>query len=107
MAISRRCWHDWRIEPGLTIIREPRAGLILLMGLIVLVAAAKPILFDTMDPDCFWHLRVAEQLRVEGIKPLVDHLSFASMQRPWTPYSWLAELGMAAIWRHLGCAGRF
>jgi hypothetical protein len=77
---------------------SPRAGFWLLIGLIALFAAAKPILFDTLDPDCFWHLRVAAQLHRDGIGPLVDHLSFASSPGPWTPYSWLAELGMKAIW---------
>src|SRR2546430_5416391 len=80
-------------------VRQPRLGMVLLFGLIVLVAAGKPILFDTLDPDCFWHLRVAEQLRSDGIGPLVDRLSFASNQQPWTPYSWLAELGIDRIWR--------
>ncbi len=51
-----------------------------------------------MDPDAFWHLRVADQLFTEGVHPLVDRLSFASIQSPWTPYSWLAELGMKSIW---------
>lgn len=88
-----------RMERPKRFERGSNVGWILLTGLIVLVAAAKPILSDTLDPDAFWHLRVAEQLRAEGIGPLVDRLSFASMQRPWTPYSWLAELGMDAIWR--------
>src|SRR2546423_14742912 len=79
-----------------------RAGFVLLIGLIALVAAGKAILFDTMDPDCFWHLRVADQLRTDGIGPIVDRLSFGSIQTPWTPYSWLAELAMSWIWTHAG-----
>ena len=51
-----------------------------------------------LDPDCFWHIRVAEQLEREGIHPIVDQLSFASIKDPWTPYSWLAELGMKWVW---------
>ncbi|MDB5358631.1 MAG: putative rane protein [Phycisphaerales bacterium] len=82
--------------------RDTRLGFWLLAGLVVLVAAGKPILFDTIDPDCFWHLRVAQQLHTDGIGPLVDRLSFASLQKPWTPYSWLAELGMEAVWKHGG-----
>ncbi len=73
-------------------------GFFLLIGLIALAAAGKAILYDTLDPDCFWHLRVAEQLQREGIGPLVDQLSYASSKTAWTPYSWLAELGMKAIW---------
>ena len=90
-----------RIDALSANMRTPRLGMTLLLGLIVLVAAAKPILVDTMDPDCFWHLKVADQLRSEGIGPIIDHLSFASNRQPWTPYSWLAELGMGWIW-HAG-----
>jgi hypothetical protein len=82
--------------------RSAKPGFWLLIGLIALFAGAKPILFDTLDPDCFWHLRVAAQLHRDGIHPLVDDLSFASIKTPWTPYSWLAELGMKAIWDHGG-----
>ncbi|QOV88247.1 hypothetical protein [Humisphaera borealis] len=78
--------------------RRKAIGFVLLVGLVAVVAGGKAILFDTMDPDCFWHLRVAEQLLQDGIGPIVDRLSFASMQQPWTPYSWLAELGMKSIW---------
>ncbi len=74
------------------------AGFGWLVGLLALFAAAKPILYDTMDPDAFWHLRVAEQLQHDGIGPLVDRISFASQAQPWTPYSWLAEMGMKWVW---------
>lgn len=66
--------------------------------LLALVAAGKAVLYDTLDPDCFWHLRVADQIQRDGIGPIVDDISFASIKTPWTPYSWLAELGMKGIW---------
>ena len=69
-----------------------------MVALLALTAAGKAILYDTLDPDCFWHLRVAEALHRQGIGPLVDDLSFASNKTPWTPYSWLAELGMKWVW---------
>src|SRR5437764_2214983 len=78
--------------------RKPFAGFVLLIGLLVLVAGAKAVLYDTLDPDCFWHLRVGDQLWREGVGPLKDSLSFASMPEPWTPYSWLAEMGMSKLW---------
>ena len=63
-------------------------GFILLIALIALAAGAKAILYDTLDPDLFWHLRVADQLSRQSFPgPLVDNLSFASMKTPWTPYS--------------------
>ncbi|MGH7179053.1 MAG: hypothetical protein ACREJC_16870, partial [Tepidisphaeraceae bacterium] len=73
-------------------------GFALLLSLLVLAAGGKAILHDTLDPDSFWHLRVADQLTAQGIGPLVDNLSFASLKTPWTPYSWLAELGMKFVW---------
>jgi len=78
--------------------RGVRQGFVLLIALLALTAAGKAILHDTLDPDCFWHLKVAEALHRQGIGPLVDDLSFASNKSPWTPYSWLAELGMKAVW---------
>src|SRR5438132_14126292 len=76
-------------------------GFTLLVALICLIGVGKAV-STTLDPDGFWHLRVADQLRAEGIHPLVDQLSFASIKEPWTPYSWLAELGMNWIWAHGG-----
>ena len=78
--------------------RRVAAGAALLINLIALAAAAKAVLYDTIDPDCFLHLLAADQLLRDGIGPLVDHQSFASVSAPWTPYSWLAELGMKWVW---------
>ncbi|MGA3067036.1 MAG: hypothetical protein ABSF29_09335 [Tepidisphaeraceae bacterium] len=74
-------------------------GFLVLAGLVALLAAGKAILADTLDPDCFWHLRVADEIGRQGWpRPLVDDLSFESSKEPWTPYSWLAELGMKKLW---------
>ena len=79
-------------------------GFSLLLGLILLAAAGKGVLYDTLDPDAFWHLRVAEQIQRDGVRPLVDDISFSSIRQPWTPYSWLAELTMKSIWDRGGLA---
>jgi hypothetical protein len=78
--------------------RRARAGFWLLIAAIAMIGVGKAVLSDTLDPDLFWHLRVAEQLRADGIGPLIDHLSFNSIRQPWTPYSWLAELAMKSLW---------
>jgi hypothetical protein len=75
-----------------------RAAFWMLACLVALVAVSKCVLADTMDPDAFWHVRVASQLLHDGIGPLVDNLSYASDKTPWTPYSWLAELIMKWTW---------
>jgi hypothetical protein len=83
-------------------MRSP-SGYWLLLGVLILAGGAKAILYDTLDPDLFWHLRVADQLAAQPYpRPLVDDLSFASMKSPWTPYSWLADLGMKRLWDHDG-----
>lgn len=73
-------------------------GAVMMIALIALVSAGRAVLYDTIDPDCFWHLRVADQLLQQGVGPITDDLSYASKPDPWTPYSWLAELGMRATW---------
>ena len=77
----------------------------LLVGMIALIGVGKSVINNTLDPDVFWHLRVADQLDREGIHPLVDQLSYMSMRTPWTPYSWLAEFFMRGVWQHHGYRG--
>lgn len=84
--------------PQQTQSARPLVGFILLTALFATCAGGKAVLYDTLDPDCFWHLRVADQLHRDGVGPLVDELSFASSRQPWTPYSWLGELGMKSLW---------
>ncbi|MBC7784134.1 MAG: hypothetical protein H7144_09860 [Burkholderiales bacterium] len=84
-------------RPGKS-IDSTKFGFALLVALIAMIGIGKAVLADTMDPDAFWHFRVADQLVREGIGPLVDTLSYASDKTPWTPYSWLAELVMKRVW---------
>src|SRR4029078_4974649 len=83
-------------------MRSAAVGFWLFTACIAAICVSKTVLSDTLDPDLFWHLRVAEQLRAEGVHPLVDTLSFTSIKAPWTPYSWLAELFMDFSWRTFG-----
>ena len=83
-------------------MRSAAPGFWLLVACVAAICASKTVLSDTLDPDLFWHLRVAEQLRADGVGPIADRLSFASIKSPWTPYSWLAELFMEFCWRTFG-----
>ncbi len=74
--------------------RQSRFGYSLGIGLVCAFAAGKAVLADSLDPDFFWHIRVADQLLTQGIGPIVDHFSFMSSHTPWTPFSWLGELLM-------------
>ncbi len=92
--------------PRLDRWRSPALGFWLLLSLLCILAAAKVVLGDTLDPDCFWHLRVGDEIaKVGWPRPIVDDLSFASIRQPWTPYSWLAELGMKRLWDVAGYRG--
>jgi len=82
-----------------------KLGFWLVASLLIVAAAGKSILYDNLDPDFFWHLRVADQLSRDGIGRIVDEISFESIREPWTPYSWLAELGMSALWQLTGLPG--
>jgi hypothetical protein len=62
---------------------------------------------QTVDPDLFWHLRVAELVEADGPRPLVDDFSYNSGPERWIPYSWLAELGMRRAIGSLGAAALF
>jgi hypothetical protein len=94
------------LSPGQDRQSSERRGFWLVVGFLVLFAAAKPILFDTLDPDFFWHIRVGQMLsQMPRVGPIVDDLSYASIKAPWTPYSWLAELGMWKVWQIGGYRG--
>jgi hypothetical protein len=83
-------------------LTAPRAvgiGFGLLMACLAFMAIGKSVFYDTLDPDLFWHLCVADRVAASGWpQPLVDDLSFSSLRHPWTPYSWLGELGMKFTW---------
>lgn len=85
-------------NPEAAKLRAVREGFVLLVALLALVPAGKAVIIDTLDPDSFIHLLAANQLWREGIHPIVDSQSYMSIREPWTPYSWLAELGMKLIW---------
>jgi len=81
---------------------SPAVGVAVLIAIVAMVAVGKPILNDGLDPDMFWHLRVAQQVWHDAtlgqIGPVVDTMSYNASHEPWTPYSWLAELMMLGVW---------
>jgi len=55
-------------------MRSAAVGFWLLIACIAAIGVSKTVLSDTLDPDLFWHLRVAEQMRAQGVHPLVDQM---------------------------------
>src|ERR1700683_3774023 len=83
--------------------RQAREGFFLFVSVLMLVAVAKAVLYDNLDPDLFWHLRVADQIAAQKFPgPIIDEMSFASIRQPWTPYSWLAKLAFKHAWDSFG-----
>lgn len=75
------------------------------------LAAVESALFalgsQDVDPDLFWHLRVADLIAANGPGPLFEQFSYNSVPRLWFPYSWLAELGMSGAVESLGASALF
>jgi len=85
--------------------RSANTGFFLVLAILVLAAAQKQVVSNTLDPDVFWHIRVGGQLLRDGIGPLIDDFSYCSITLPWTPYSWLGELLLHWTWRVGGLRG--
>jgi hypothetical protein len=82
-----------------------RAGYRWALALLLLIPVFKAVVADSIDPDFFWHVRVAEQLIERGIGPVPDTFSFMSKPGDWTPFSWLGELLMKFVFDAAGLPG--
>src|SRR5262249_40413409 len=76
----------WRAETGL-----------FLVAWLALLAGGQSRLFR--DPRTFWHVGGGERILSTG--QFLDHdpFSYTFAHTPWTPYEWLAEVGMAGLHR--------
>jgi hypothetical protein len=82
-----------------------RTGYRWTLALLLTIPVFKAVVADSMDPDFFWHIRVAEQLLQRGIGPVPDPFSFMSKPGEWTPFSWLGELVMKFVYDAGGLRG--
>lgn len=76
----------------------------------VMVAAAFLGIFAAasgafLDPDTWWHLRAGEWMIEHGRILTHDPFSWTRLGRPWLDHSWLAEIGMYALWSAAGFGG--
>jgi len=51
------------------------------------------------DPGTFWHVATGERMLTTGSVLRTDPFGVASFGKPWIPMQWLAELGMAWLYR--------
>ncbi|TLN26690.1 hypothetical protein FDZ74_01695 [bacterium] len=85
--------HPGNIE-GKTNGQSDRLVLVLVLVLVFLMAARTPL-----DTDLWWHLRAGEITLQTGQPMLTDTLSYTRSSSPWINHSWLAEVGMALLFR--------
>lgn len=67
-------------------------GLVVL--LVFIMAARTPL-----DSDLFWHLRAGEDTLKNGQPVLSDAYSYTRLGMSWVNHSWLAEVGLALLFR--------
>lgn len=82
-----------------------RTGYRWALALLLTIPVFKAVMADSIDPDFFWHVRVADQLLERGIGPVPDPFSFMSKPGDWTPFSWLGELIMKLVYDSTGLRG--
>ena len=76
--------------------------LFLAIWLFLLLAGRSAML---RDPGTFWHLAAGEKMLATGHVLRQDPFSFTMAGRPWVDDQWLAECGMAAMYRLAGWDG--
>lgn len=57
------------------------------------------------DPDVWWHLKAGEWIFQHRAWPTTDSFSSHGAGKPWTAYSWGAELLLYGLYRALGLRG--
>lgn len=81
-------------------LQSDRLVLVLILLLVFLMAARTPL-----DTDLWWHLKAGEITLQTGLPDLSDTLSYTRAGSPWINHSWLAEVGMALLFRAAGYLG--
>lgn len=75
---------------------RPETGIFLATWLLLLSVGRSSLL---QDPGSFWHSVVGERMLAGDGLPHVDAFSFTFAGRPWIASQWLAECGMALLYR--------
>jgi hypothetical protein len=73
-----------------------QAGLVAALWLSFMLAGRTRLL---QDPGTFWHIAAGERMLESGRVLEADPFAAESFGRPWIAMQWLAELGMAMLYR--------
>jgi hypothetical protein len=85
---------------------ETSFGRVIIWAILYCVVALQAIFFlPVNDPDIWWHLRTGQWILSHGQVPMTDPFSSYGMGKPWVAYSWLFEILVYGLYRHLGLSG--
>jgi hypothetical protein len=73
-----------------------QAGLVAVLWLLFMLGGRTSFL---QDPGTFWHIAAGERMLASGRVIVTDPFAAASFGKPWIAMQWLAELGMALLYR--------
>jgi hypothetical protein len=71
----------------------------------LVLAVACSISGAILDPDLWWHITVGRWILAHQQFPVTDHWNLFGIGTEWRAYSWLFDVAVAAIDRHLGDHG--
>ncbi|NOZ00099.1 MAG: hypothetical protein GXP40_13005 [Chloroflexi bacterium] len=71
-----------------------RLTITVVLLLVFIIASRSPA-----DADMWWHLRAGEEMRQQGSILLEDIFSYTRYGTPWVNAFWLADIGMASLFR--------
>jgi hypothetical protein len=83
-----------------TISDSDRFVYVIALLLVFIMAARTPL-----DGDMWWHLRAGQETLQQRAPLLVDTFSYTRTGQPWINHSWLAQVGMAALFQRAGFPG--
>jgi hypothetical protein len=67
------------------------------------VVAVRPVGVPVFEPDVWWHLATGRWVVEHASVPVTD--PFSRLDQPWVAYSWLYEVVLFFLHKHLGLAG--
>src|SRR5262245_29868074 len=79
-----------------------RIAILVVLYLLPSIFILQPVI---ADPDIWWHLQAGKWILDHGTVPLTDPFSTFWENKPWIAYSWLFEVGVYGLHRHLGDVG--
>jgi len=91
--------------PGAAANRRYVLSLPLLIGVIVYATTLSIGSFTLDDPDPYWQIVTGRWILAHHTVPHQDPFSYTMFGAPWVAHEWLAEVGAAVLYDHLGWAG--